>query len=68
MASLEASATLMSDGRPSYKEFLRRVVQNPGALRPTPRWAAVMDRLLVGSTYANQLCARFGYDPDEIVR
>ena len=32
------------------------------------RWAAVMVRFGLGSTYARQLCRRFGMDPDEKVR
>lgn len=33
-----------------------------------PRWAAVMSAFMLGSTYAHQLCARFGLDPSEQVR
>ena len=33
-----------------------------------PRWVAVMDAFALGSTYAQQLCRRFGMDPDEMVR
>ena len=33
-----------------------------------PRWVAVMDRFMLGSTYSMQLCRRFGLDPDEKVR
>lgn len=32
-----------------------------------PRWAAVSDQFVLGSTYAHQLCRRFGVDPDEKV-
>lgn len=32
------------------------------------RWAAVGARFALGSTYAHQLCRRFGLDPDEKVR
>lgn len=32
-----------------------------------PRWVAVMDTFLLGSTYSHQLCRRFGLDPDEMV-
>lgn len=31
------------------------------------RWVAVMDTFWLGSTYARQLCRRFGLDPDEMV-
>ena len=33
-----------------------------------PRWVAVMDAFALGSTYAHQLCRRFGLDPDEQVK
>ncbi len=32
------------------------------------RWAAVSDVFALGSTYAAQLCRRFGLDPNEEVR
>lgn len=35
---------------------------------PHWRWVAVMDAFALGSTYAQQLCRRFGLDPDEMVR
>ena len=35
--------------------------------RRLPRWAVVMALLGLGSTSANELCIRFGVDPDEIV-
>lgn len=52
-------------------ELLRRAVA--GALNRRTRGAhtrleAVMDAFALGSTYARQLCARFGFDPDEMVR
>jgi len=33
-----------------------------------PRWVAVMDAFALGSGYAQQLCRRFGLDPDEMVK
>ena len=33
-----------------------------------PRWVAVMDTFGLGSTFATQLVARFGLDPDEMVK
>jgi hypothetical protein len=33
-----------------------------------PRWVAVMDSFALGSTFAHQLCRRFGLDPDEMVK
>lgn len=32
-----------------------------------PRWSHVAARFSLGSTYAAQLCRRFGFDPDEVV-
>jgi hypothetical protein len=33
-----------------------------------PRWVAVMDAFALGSTFAHELCRRFGLDPDEQVK
>ena len=33
-----------------------------------PRWVAVMDAFMLGSTYAHDLCRRFNLDPDEDVK
>jgi hypothetical protein len=33
-----------------------------------PRWVAVMDAFALGSSYAHELCRRFGLDPDEQVK
>lgn len=33
-----------------------------------PLWHVVGQRFNLGSTYAAQLCRRFGYDPDQMVR
>lgn len=32
-----------------------------------PRWVAVMETFLLGSTYSWQLCVKFGFNPDEMV-
>ena len=32
-----------------------------------PRWVAVKDAFQLGSTYAAELCIRFGLDPEEEV-
>ena len=32
------------------------------------RWVHVADTFALGSTYAHQLCARFGLDPSEAVK
>lgn len=53
------------------EELLRRAVFTARATRSRgyqPRWVAVMDAFLLGSTYAQHLCRRFGYDPYEKVR
>lgn len=57
----------------SDEDLLRRVVRNArshGHLRGIkhPRWVAVMSAFAVGSTYANIICRRFGFDPDEMVK
>lgn len=36
--------------------------------RAHSRWIAVMDMFALGSTFAHQLCRRYGADPDEMVR
>ena len=52
-------------------ELLRRAV-NGARRRDTrgkhPRWTAVMWTFGLGSTYAQLLCRRFGFDPDEMVK
>lgn len=55
------------------EELLRRAVKScrgrnyrKGARHP--RWAAVMDNFMLGSTYSRELCRRFGLDPDEMVK
>lgn len=48
-------------------ELLRRAVGRKGHGRKEPRWVRVMDRFALGSTYARELCRRYGFDPDEKV-
>lgn len=55
------------------EELLRRAVRQcrgrqcrKGAAHP--RWTAVMDNFMLGSTFASQLCRRFGFDPNEMVK
>ena len=49
-------------------DLLERAVRSAGRLLPRQvRWAHVMDVFALGSGYAQQLCARFGLDPDEEV-
>jgi len=39
-----------------------------GGRRPQRvRWSVVADRFALGSTYAQQLCRRYGVDPDEMI-
>lgn len=56
----------------SDEELLRRAVPKarcsfggPGYAHP--RWIGVRDTFALGSTFAAQLCIRFGLDPNEIV-
>lgn len=52
--------------------LLRRVIKS--LVRPVrrsrgvPLWSAVMDHFALGSTYSAQLCRRFEFDPDQMVR
>lgn len=48
-------------------ELIRRALQFSNYGRKKPRWVRVMDRFALGSTYAHQLCRRFGFDPEEKV-
>lgn len=54
-------------------ELIRRVISGQRrvprrkSVRTKPLWTKVGDRFCLGSTYAMQLCRRFGYDPDEQV-
>lgn len=52
------------------EELLRRAVWNVRARTRgyNPRWVAVMEAFVLGSTYSMQLCRRFGIDPDEKVK
>jgi hypothetical protein len=55
------------------EELLRRVVKECRDSQrrkgvPHPRWIAVMDNFLLGRTYSAELCERFGFDPDEMVK
>lgn len=51
----------------SDAELVRRAVRNakPRQAGRAPRWVAVMDTFGLGSTYATQLCRKYGLDPDE---
>lgn len=50
-------------------ELIRRAVQTArGSKRPHVRGECVMHAFMLGSTYAWQLCRRFGFDPDEVVK
>jgi len=55
----------------SDEELVKRAIRTSGTPSPrarTPRYQAVMLTFGLGSTYAYELCRRFGYDPDEMVR
>lgn len=49
----------------SDAELLGRAVRNCKPKIGDPRWSAVSARFALGSTYAAQLCRRFGVDPHE---
>jgi hypothetical protein len=49
-------------------ELVEYTVRNAGRLLPrNPRWHHVAEAIGLGSTYAAQLCRRFGLDPEEEV-
>jgi len=53
------------------EELLRRAVKSARSWRyrgKHPRWTGVMDAFALGSTFAMQLCRRFGLNPDEMVK
>lgn len=56
----------------SDEELLRRAVRSARQKKyghvKHPRWVGVMDSFSLGSTYARNLCRRFGFDPDEMVK
>lgn len=53
----------------SAEALVKRAVMNarPRTCGESPRWVAVMDTFALGSTYATQLCAAHGLDPDEMI-
>jgi len=69
---IEAEAEMRAQMRRTVHEIpdadlLRRVVHNIVTKRPRRQefaWAAVSDAFGLGSTFAAQLCRRFGLDPD----
>ena len=46
------------------EELLRRAVASAKPRKGKPKWAAVADRFVLGSTFSAQLCRRFGFDPE----
>jgi hypothetical protein len=49
-------------------ELVEYTIRNAGRLLPrAPRWHHVAEAIGLGSTYAAQLCRRFGLDPEEEV-
>lgn len=54
------------------EELLRRAVRNARSKDrrnlPVERWVCVTHAFALGSTFAHQLCRRFGLDPDEKVK
>ena len=54
-------------------DLLKRAVSNARARhcrkgQKHPRWVAIVDVFALGSTYAMQLCRRFGFDPEQEVK
>ena len=52
----------------SDDDLLRRAVRNARANKKAWRWVAVMETFALGSGYAQELCRRFDFDPDEYVK
>ena len=55
----------------SDTELLERALRECRRVRSRAKivlWAKVSTRFALGSTYAGQLCRRFGLDPDEMVK
>lgn len=56
----------------SNNELVRRAIRGARARQTRkgekhPRYVAVMDLFALGSTFAYQLCRRYGLDPEEMV-
>ena len=49
-------------------ELVRRAIAACKPKSGRPRWSIVSGTFCLGSTYAAQLCRRFGYDPDEYAK
>lgn len=49
----------------SDAQLVERAVRNARRCSGGPMWGAVMEAFGLGSTYAAQLCSRFGVDPYE---
>jgi hypothetical protein len=50
-------------------ELLKRAMRNLAGQRGrNPLWTVVMDHFALGSTYSQQLCERFGLDPNMKVK
>jgi hypothetical protein len=57
---------MTQDSFPTDAALLERAVRNVRPRQPrSPRWAAVAGAFGLGSSYAAQLCERFGLDPDD---
>ena len=50
------------------QRVLRNLQTHGRSHEKLPLWSIVSERFALGSTYAEQLCRRFGLNPDEIVR
>jgi len=53
----------------SDEDLLRRAVANARPRqRRQVRWAIIMDLFGLGSTYSQELCARFDLNPDDEIK
>lgn len=56
----------------SDEDLLKRAVANARVMRGRTcyheRWIGVSDVFALGYTYSKQLCRRFGFNPDELVK
>ena len=55
----------------TIEALVRRAVQYARPLHgdaAKPRWVTIMNTFALGSTYAQQLCHRFGIDPEEKIK
>ena len=60
----------MTDLPYSERELIQRAIDQAsqyGANTGQPRWVAVKRAFAVGSTVAEAICWKYGYDPDKVI-